>query len=195
MMMRSLVFTGPVYPPEWVMRTVKYIRVTLQEDDILVVNQSNGEYIACISNINISSGIMRCTARFKNPVTGIIYEKIIGSDTGEIGLSLTSSGLLYSESGEINISPCCFTDPGHTQNLGEEEEDIVIYCTYPVTCAVDSDSVRITIEGDDNTVTSAGYNDKGITSINGVTASGGDIAVTGVGSVTITVSNGGGTKE
>lgn len=189
--MRSVLFVGPTYPPEWVMNRIRDIVVNIvyQDNQDGVGNNTHSSVSpVVVDNLTLSSAGVHCRVRYTNPITGTT---IHGSTSdGSVTIITTADSAASKDvfqGGPYNISPCCVTMTRAAQ-IDSEDPVMVVSCTSPLRCTV-SNSV-LEVSADAAPISGAediNSSDVGVRSINGLTTVTGDLSVSGVGAVTVTI--------
>lgn len=192
-MKNKVIFIGPLYPPRDVINYFSALTVYITTNSISNTDgyDYNGLRYPAIKDLNITSGAVTFTLIASVPGTGILpivvpstsEDIIFQTNTAAIPNDFNGGDSLY------NISPCCITLTGY--NTVPMPADIEIQCKSPVQCTMSGNKLYISLTQPSELPAPADITEdgqqSGIKTINGV-GGGGDITITGVGSVAVAVS-------
>jgi hypothetical protein len=189
--MRSVLFVGPTYPPEWVMNRIRDIVVNIvyQDNQAVVGNNThNSVSPVVVDNLTLSPAGVHCRVRYTNPITGVT---IHGSTSDGSVTVVTTADNAASEDvfqgGPYNISPCCVAMT-RVEQFDAETPAMVVSCTSPLRCTVSNSVLEIVADAAPLSMAEdTSSSDVGVRSINGLTTVTGDLSVTGVGEVTVAI--------
>lgn len=198
--MRKVLFVGPSYPPDWVMKYIKDIIINVYTSDTLSSDVVSNAFIkpVVIKELTISNTDISCTIEYVNPITGDIIEQ--STSGGDIAIVTNGECVNSFYGGPYNISPCCIALT-YIKDVVDKPA-VVLNCKHPLRCSVSDNILSITAEETLTLEANATFADSdietneksSIVTVNGLRVVNGEITINGVGTVTVTV-NATGTED
>lgn len=193
--MRKVLFVGPSYPPEWVMKYINDIIINIYTDDSVSSDVVNNAFIrpVIIKELTISNTRVTCTIEYVNPITGEVIEQ--STDRGNVTVLTDNKYVNSFHGGPYNISPCCIALT-YIKDVPDKPA-IVLNCKYPLRCNVEDNTLNITAEEPVLLESGSVLEDQkeiidsktSITTLNGLHVTNGEITITGVGTITVTIND------
>lgn len=193
--MRKVLFVGPSYPPDWVMKYIKDIIINVYTSDTLSSDTVGNAFIkpVVIKELTISNAGVSCTIEYVNPITGDIIEQ--STSSGDIAVVTKGEYVNSFYGGPYNISPCCISLT-YIKDVSDKP-DVVLNCKHPLRCSVSDNILNITAEETLTLEANATFVDSeaeeneknSIVTVNGLRVVNGEITINGVGTVTVTVNS------
>lgn len=184
-MSRRVIFVGPNYPPESIMRVLIGLSINIcDRASITTEGDKQGDYI---TNLVIENNAVSFTVVCTNPVTGEVAT--LQSSSPLVKTVLKPGGILPPFNGgdtAYGISPCCVT-MAYQEDV-EDITDIKIFCADPIQTSLVGNTLKIDVN-DALTIVSPPEEEpiNGVVSINGISTRNGGINIRGVGSVTVAI--------